>query len=162
MLEIVKYGDPILAQIAKEVSKFDYELEKRIFEMHEAMIRDHGIGLAAPQVGDPRRIFIVGIEDEPLRVFINPRINAMSEQTSEYEEGCLSFPGLYFTVVRPSAVEIEAFDVSGKKFKLNADGLLARVIQHEFDHLDGILFIERISPAKRRRALAHYDRMLSM
>jgi len=162
MLEIVKYGDPILVQTAKEVSQFDYKLEKRIFEMQEAMIRDHGIGLAAPQVGDSRRIFIVGIEDEPLRVFINPRITATSEQTSEYEEGCLSFPGLYFTVVRPSAVEIEAFDVSGKKFKLNADGLLSRVIQHEFDHLDGILFIERISPAKRRRALAHYDRMLNM
>jgi len=98
----------------------------------------------------------------PFRVFINPRIIATSAETIEYEEGCLSFPGLFLLFVRPIAVEIEAFDLSGKAFKVHADDLLARVIQHEYDHLDGILYIDRVSPAKRRRALAHYNRSLTM
>ncbi len=162
MLDIVLYGEPILIQKAQEIKEFDHDLEKLAGDMHDAMKRDHGIGLAAPQVGASKRLFVVGLDNEPLRIFINPRIVAMSEKTSEYEEGCLSFPGLYFTVVRPSAVDIEAFDIRGKPFRLSADGLLARVIQHEYDHLDGILFIDRVSPAKRRRALAHYSRMLTM
>ncbi len=162
MLDIVKYGDPVLTLKANEVTEFNLDIEKLVFEMHDAMIRDRGMGLAAPQVGVSLRVFIVGIDAEPLRVFINPKITAASEETSEYEEGCLSFPGLYFNVTRPAAVDIEAFDTRGKHFKLRADGILARVIQHENDHLDGILFIDRISPAKRRRALAHYSRMMSM
>ncbi len=162
MLEIVKYGEPVLVQKAQDVKEFGRKLETLIADMHDALKRDRGIGLAAPQVGVSKRLFIVGLDDEPLRVFINPRIIASSEETCEYEEGCLSFPGLYFGVVRPSAVDIEALDMYGKPFRLSADGLLARVIQHEYDHLDGILFIDRISPAKRRRALAHYSRMLNM
>jgi len=162
MLNIVMYGEPILVQNTQEVKEFDQNLEKLVIDMHDAMNRDHGIGLAAPQVDVSKRLFVVGLDNEPLRVFINPRVVAMSEETSEYEEGCLSFPGLYFTVVRPAAVDIEAVDVRGKPFRLSADGLLARVIQHEYDHLDGILFIDRVSPAKRRRALAHYSRMLNM
>ncbi len=162
MLEIVKYGEPVLVQKAQDVKEFDRKLETLVADMHDVLKRDRGIGLAAPQVGVSKRLFIVGLDDEPLRIFINPRIVASSEETCEYEEGCLSFPGLYFGVVRPSAVDIEAFDIHGKPFKLSADGLLARVIQHEYDHLDGILFIDRVSPAKRRRALAHYSRMLNM
>ncbi len=162
MLGIVKYGELVLTQKANEVTEFNLNLEKLVFEMHDAMVRDHGMGLAAPQVGVSLRVFIVGIDGEPLRVFINPKITAASEETSEYEEGCLSFPGLYFNVTRPSAVEIEAVDVRGKPFKMSADGILARVIQHEYDHLDGVLFIDRISPAKRRRAMAHFSRMMSM
>jgi len=162
MLDIVKYGEPVLTQPAREVNEFNLDLEKLVFEMHDAMVRDHGMGLAAPQVGVSLRVFIVGIDGEPLRVFINPKITAASEETSEYEEGCLSFPGLYFNVTRPAAVDIEAVDVRGRPFKLNADGILARVIQHEYDHLDGVLFIDRISPAKRRRAMAHFSRMMNM
>jgi peptide deformylase len=162
MLEIVKYGEPVLVQKAQDVKEFDRKLETLVADMHDALKRDRGIGLAAPQVGVSKRLFIVSLDDEPLRIFINPRIVASSKETCEYEEGCLSFPGLYFGVVRPSAVDIEALDMQGKPFKLSADGLLARVIQHEYDHLDGILFIDRVSPAKRRRALAHYSRMLNM
>ncbi len=162
MLTIVKYGEPVLTQRAHEVTDFNLDLEKLVFEMHDTMVRDRGIGLAAPQVGVSLRVFIVGIDGEPLRIFINPKITATSEETVEYEEGCLSFPGLYFNVTRPAAVDIEAVDVRGKPFKLNADGILARVIQHEYDHLDGVLFIDRISPAKRRRAMAHYSRMMNM
>ncbi|MDH7484371.1 MAG: peptide deformylase [Spirochaetales bacterium] len=162
MFDIVTYGEPVLTQKAEDVTSFGSELEQIVADMHAAMRLDHGIGLAAPQVGISKRIFIVGLEDEPLRVFINPVITGMSKETSEYEEGCLSFPGLYFNVVRPAAVEIEAYDIKGKKFQIKADGLLARVIQHEYDHLEGILFIDRISPVKRARALAHYHRMLKM
>ncbi len=162
MLNIVTYGDPVLTKKAQEISAFEHDLEKIVIDMQDEMPRDHGIGLAAPQVGISKRLFLVGLDDEPLRIFVNPRIVAMSEETNEYEEGCLSFPGLYFTVVRPSAIDIEAFDIKGKPFRISADGLLARVIQHEYDHLDGILFIDRVSPAKRRRALAHYSRMLNM
>lgn len=162
MLEIVTYGNPILTEKAKEVTEFGPNLEKTIEEMHLAMRQDRGIGLAAPQVAIGLRLFIVELDDEPLRVFINPRITALSQETSEYEEGCLSFPGLYFNVVRPSAVEIEAQDAHGQSFRLKAEGLLARVIQHEYDHLEGVLFIDRISPLKRRRALAHYQKLLNM
>ena len=162
MLDVVKYGEPVLTEKAKDVAAFDAALEKLVRGMHETMIHDRGMGLAAPQVGVSLRVFIVGIDGEPLRVFINPKITAASEETSEYEEGCLSFPGLYFNVERPTAVEVEAFDTHGTPFKLSADGILARVIQHENDHLDGVLFIDRISPAKRRRALAHYSRMMNM
>ncbi|MEN6499194.1 MAG: peptide deformylase [Rectinema sp.] len=162
MLDIVKYGEPVLVQKALDIQDFGRKLATLVTDMHDAMKRDRGIGLAAPQVGVSQRLFIVGLDDEPLRVFINPRVIAASEETSEYEEGCLSFPGLYFGVVRPSAVDIEAFDIQGKPFRISADGLLGRVIQHEYDHLDGILFIDRVSPAKRRRALAHYSRMLNM
>ncbi len=162
MLNIVLYGEPILIQKAQKVKEFDQNLERLTLDMYEAMKHDNGIGLAAPQVGISARLFVVGLENEPPRIFINPRIVAMSEESSEYEEGCLSFPGLYFTVARPSAVDIEAVDIRGRPFRLSADGLLARVIQHEYDHLDGILFIDRVSPAKRRRALAHYSRMLNM
>lgn len=162
MLDIVTYGEPVLTEKANEVTEFNSDLERLVHEMHDAMIRDHGMGLAAPQVGVSLRVFIVSIDGEPLRVFINPKITAASEQTSEYEEGCLSFPGLYFNVTRPAAVEVGASDVLGRPFKLSADGILARVIQHEYDHLEGVLFIDRISPAKRRRALAHYGRMMNM
>jgi peptide deformylase len=162
MLDIVKYGEPVLVQKALDIQEFGRKLATLVADMHEAMKRDRGIGLAAPQVGVSQRLFLVGLDDEPLRVFINPRIVALSDETSEYEEGCLSFPGLYFNVVRPSAVDIEALDIHGKPFRLSADGLLARVIQHEYDHLDGILFVDRVSPAKRRRALAHYSRTLNM
>ena len=162
MLNILTYGESILTEKANEITEFDQSLKRLIEEMHEAMQRDHGIGLAAPQVGIPKRLFIIDIDDEPLRVFINPHIVASSQETTELEEGCLSFPGLYFTVVRPLAVDIEAVDMHGKPFRISADGLLARVIQHEYDHLDGILFVDRVSPSKRKRALTHYGRMLKM
>lgn len=162
MFNILTYGESILSEKAHEVTEFDHSLEQLIQGMHEVMLRNNGIGLAASQVGIPRRLFIVGIGDEPLRVFINPHIIARSQETTEFEEGCLSFPGLYFNVVRPLAVDIEAIDMHGKPLRISADGLLARVIQHEYDHLDGILFIDRVSPVKRKRALAHYGRMLNM
>lgn len=162
MLDIVKYGESILVQKAEGVTDFTHDIEKLVLDMRDTLLANDGVGLAAPQVGISKRIFIVCLENEPMRAFINPRIVATSEDTVEYEEGCLSFPGLYFNVSRPAAVDIEAFDVHGKPFKLSADGFLARVIQHEYDHLDGMLYIDRVSPLKRKRALAHYGRMLKV
>jgi len=162
MLEVVTYGNEILEQKAEPVTEFDEQLAETIAQMFEAMKRDHGIGLAAPQVALKKRLFITDVEGDKRRVFINPEIIMTSPELSEYEEGCLSFPGLYFVVKRPASVTIQACNEKGKPFTLDADGLLARVILHEYDHLEGKLFIDRIPPMRRERALLHYRRLVKM
>ena len=162
MLDIVLYGDPILERKADPVTEFNADLEVLVEEMFDAMKRDRGIGLAAPQVSVSKRIFVVEADDDKRRVFINPEIIMTSPEIAEYEEGCLSFPGLYFMVKRPASLRIQAFNEKGRPFVLEADGLLARVILHENDHLDGKLFIDRITPFKKERALLHYGKMLKM
>lgn len=162
MLEIVTYGDPVLERKAEPVLEFDDKVAVLAAEMFEAMKREHGIGLAAPQVSVLKRLFVTDVEGDKHRTFINPEIIMTSHELAEYEEGCLSFPGLYFVVKRPANVQIQAFNEKGKPFMMDADGLLARVILHEYDHLDGKLFIDRISPFKKERALLHYRRLLKM
>ncbi|HEY9053422.1 MAG TPA: peptide deformylase [Rectinemataceae bacterium] len=162
MKDVVTYGDPVLEKKAEAVKDFDSNLAALVEDMFEAMRRDRGIGLAAPQVGVSSRVFVVEIEGDKRRVFVNPEIVSTSPETCEYEEGCLSFPGLYFNVKRAASVKIQAFDEKGKAFTLEAEGLLARVILHEYDHLDGTLFIERISAFKKERALAQYKKLLRM
>jgi len=162
MLDIVMYGDPILERIAEPVTEFGMGIELLVEEMFDAMKRDHGIGLAAPQINLSKRIFVIEADDDMKRVFINPEIIMTSPDLAEYEEGCLSFPGLYFMVKRPASLRIQAFNEKGRPFSLDADGLLARVILHENDHLDGKLFIDRITPLKKARALLHFSKMLKM
>jgi len=162
MIDIVKYGDPVLERMALAVTEFDGELSKFVDELFVSMEEDHGIGLAAPQVGRSIRIFVTEIDDDKKRVFINPEIIMTSPELVEYEEGCLSFPGLYFMVKRPASLRMQAFNEKGKPFTLEAEGLLARVILHENDHLDGRLFIDRITPLKRERALMHLKKLLKM
>lgn len=162
MLEVVTYGDPILEKPTEPVTEFDENLAALCEEMFEVMRRDHGIGLAAPQVGLSKRIFVTNVDDDKKRIFINPEIVMTSPDLVEYEEGCLSFPGLYFVVKRSSVLRIQAFNEKGRPFTVEADGLLARVILHEYDHLQGKLFIERITPFKKERALQHYKRMIKM
>lgn len=162
MLEVVTYGDPILEKPTEPVTEFDENLAALCEEMFEVMRRDHGIGLAAPQVGLSKRIFVTNVDDDKKRIFINPEIVMTSPDLVEYEEGCLSFPGLYFVVKRSSALRIQAFNEKGRPFTVEADGLLARVILHEYDHLQGKLFIERITPFKKERVLQHYKRMIKM
>ncbi len=152
----------ILEKKAEPVAEFDEGLAGLCEEMFEAMKRDHGIGLAAPQVGISRRVFVTDVDEDKKRVFINPEIVMTSTDLVEYEEGCLSFPGLYFVVKRASSLRIQAFNEKGRPFTIEADGLLARVILHEYDHLDGKLFIDRITPLKKERALQHYRRMIKM
>ena len=142
-MRITKLGEDILREKAEPVAEINDEIRALAAEMFDAMIEADGIGLAGPQAGRKLRIFVVMIDDGVRRVFINPQIISTSKETSEYEEGCLSIPQVYETITRPSKIKVQAFDENGKPFTLEADGLLARVIQHEYDHLDGILFIDR-------------------
>jgi len=157
---IVKFGDPVLEIPAAEVTSFDDGLKKLVEDMFESMYAARGVGLAAPQIGISKRIAVVDVtfkEDPDARlVLINPVIIS-KEGRQRSSEGCLSIPGLYTDVVRSSWVRIQAWNARGRPFSLTADGYLGRVIQHEFDHLNGILFIDRIDPKKKQRLLAGYE-----
>jgi len=121
--------------------------------MFEALEQHNGVGLAGPQVGLLRRIFITNVEGDGPRVFINPSIIETSQETTKYEEGCLSIPGNWGDVVRSKVVKVQAWNEKGRSFTLEAGGLLARVILHEYDHLEGVLFIDRLPEAKREKIL---------
>ncbi len=142
--KIILHPDPILEEVCDPVEKFDKKLYKLLDDMYETMIAYDGVGLAAPQIGIKKQIAVVDIDDDngPLEL-INPRIlEAGGEQTGP--EGCLSFPGLYGEVSRPYYVKIKAQDRKGKFFIIEAEDYLARVIQHEIDHLHGILFTSKV------------------
>lgn len=145
---IVIYGDPVLREVSKEVEHFDEELQNLVSDMIDTVKKANGLGLAAVQIGVAKRVFLVDLSaidlTEKLRVFINPEI-IETEGESEFEEGCLSFPGIYQKIVRPGRVRIKAFDLEGNAFEMNVDGLAARAILHEYDHLEGILFIDQMS-----------------
>jgi peptide deformylase len=160
MLEVLKIGDAVLAAKAEPVTEFGDELAKTAAEMFLAMERDRGIGLAAPQVGISKRFFVTSIEGDKPRFFANPEIVMTSEEQVDYEEGCLSVPGVYAKIKRPARVRVQAFTEKGRPFALDAEGLLARVILHENDHLNGVLFVDRLTRAKRERVLAEYARKL--
>lgn len=143
-------------QPASEVEGVDGDLAAYAQEMIDTMHQAKGIGLAGPQVGRLERLFVVHVPDDEPRVFINPRIVAASPEEGPWEEGCLSIPGVYADVTRPLEITVEALDSGGNPFRMDADGLLARVIQHEHDHLDGVLFIDHLSRRRRERLLKHY------
>jgi peptide deformylase len=157
MVSIIRLGDPALRKHSSIVADINGDIRTLIQEMAEAMDRDRGVGLAAVQVGQLLRLFITRVPGDTLRAFINPDILETSIEQKPFEEGCLSIPGLYTDVVRPTSVRIQAWSARGRPFSLTADGYLGRVIQHEFDHLNGILFIDRIEPKKRQRLLAGYE-----
>ncbi|MED1469583.1 peptide deformylase [Bacillus salipaludis] len=142
--KIVNYPAEILEQPCKPVIKFDRKLGKLLDDMYDTMIQYDGVGLAAPQIGLDVRIAIVDIDDEHGTIeLINPRLlEANGEQTGP--EGCLSFPGLFGDVTRANYVKIEALNRKGKKYTFEAEGFLARAIQHEMDHLDGVLFTSKV------------------
>ncbi len=142
-MRITKLGEEILREKAAPVEEINDEIRALAAEMFDAMLEADGVGLAGPQAGRKLRIFVALADDEVRRVFINPQIIATSPETSDYEEGCLSIPQVYESITRPAKVTVQAFDEYGKPFTLEADGLLARIIQHEYDHLEGILFIDR-------------------
>ena len=163
VLPIYVYGAPILREETEDVEADSEGLQRLIDDMIETMQGAEGIGLAAPQVGRPERVFVVdltpmqeeaereGIELPPQpMVFVNPEIAGESEEECEFEEGCLSIPDLRENVVRPERIRIEYLDRRFEPQALEVGALLARVIQHEYDHLEGILFIDRISAFKRR------------
>lgn len=140
---IVLLGDPVLRQKAKRVTRFDPSIQQLIDDMIETLRDAPGLGLAAPQVGVPLRIVVIDV-DEKITVLCNPEITAM-EGEYEPEEGCLSVPGYVANVKRALKVTVKAKNRRGKEIKIKADELLAHVIQHEVDHLDGILFIDRLA-----------------
>ena len=148
-LEIFKLGSKTLRIEAKRISKVDNQIRNLAKDMLQSMYSAKGIGLAGPQVGISKELLVIDInfEDsaaEPL-ILINPEITAFGSTLNTYEEGCLSIPGVYLNVVRPSTIKLKFRDEMGRPRKMNADGLLARCIQHEVDHLKGVLFIDRVT-----------------
>jgi peptide deformylase len=157
-MQILTLGNELLRQKASPIADIDGDVAKLAQDMLETMKTGRGIGLAGPQVGLGKRIFVVQVDNDVPRVFINPSIIQTSPELVEYEEGCLSIPAMYADVVRPEMVRIQAWNERGRPFTLDAEGLLARVIQHEYDHLEGTLFIDRLSELKRERLVALYEK----
>ncbi len=143
ILDITKLGEDVLRQKAEPIAEVNDEIRKLAEDMIETMIDADGVGLAGPQVNKSLRIFVAMADDDVKRVFINPQIIKTSEELCDYEEGCLSIPQVYESITRPARVTVQALNEKGKPFTLEAEGLLARIIQHENDHLDGILYIDR-------------------
>lgn len=141
--EIRKNGDEILTKVCKEVKSFDEKLAILLDDMYDTMTDSDGVGLAAPQVGILKRAVVIDVGDGKIEL-INPKIIA-EEGTQNGSEGCLSVPGVYGEVERPYKVTAEAYDRNGKKFKITGEGLLARAICHETEHLEGKLFLERVT-----------------
>ena len=153
ILQILEFPDPKLRKVAEPVTVFDEKLEVLIEDMLETMYEAEGIGLAATQVDVHKRLLLIDVSenrDSP-QVFINPEIEILEDELSEYDEGCLSVPGFYETVSRPRMVKVIAQDSKGEKFEQVAKNILATCIQHEIDHLDGKLFVDYLSILKRQR-----------
>jgi peptide deformylase len=156
-MKIITLGDELLRQKTVKIEKIDKEIEDIAKEMLEIIKRDKGIGLAGPQIGFMKRIFVVHVEGDEERVFINPSILETSHETAKFEEGCLSVPGVYANVIRSESIKVQAWNEKGRPFTLESGGLLARVIQHEYDHLNGILFIDHIPEKTREKLLLKYE-----
>lgn len=153
VLQIVHYPHPALVHKSRPLKRVDDELRDMIRQMFGLMYEAKGIGLAANQVALPYRMFVLNLTGDPTqpdeeRVFLNPVVSR-HKGNAEAEEGCLSLPGLYAQVRRPEAVRLNAYNLAGEEVSLDLEGLFARAVQHEVDHLDGVLFIDRLSPTAR-------------
>lgn len=161
VLEILEFPDSRLRTVAKPVENVDDRVRQLIDDMFETMYDAPGIGLAASQINVHEQIVVIDVSDdrsEPL-VFINPEITVIDQDTFEYDEGCLSVPGFYETVVRPQHIRVKALDRNGEPFEMEPEGLLAVCIQHENDHLLGKLFVDYISPLKRNRIRSKLEKL---
>jgi len=160
---LVILPDPVLRQVSKPVERVDDELRRFADDMLETMYDAPGIGLAAIQIGEPRRMLVIDLakEDEPKapHVIINPEIVASGDGVSVYEEGCLSIPDYYAEVERPDTVTVKYLDRDGKEQLIEADGLMATCLQHEIDHLNGVLFIDHISKLKRDMVVRKFRKL---
>jgi len=164
--KIVLMGEPVLREEAAPVEEtaFGQELEALVADMFETMYHADGVGLAAPQIGISLRVLVVDVRDEEdpnggKYALVNPVIVASSRERDRQSEGCLSIPGLEEVVERPWAVEVQGMDPSGNPVTIEAEGLLSRALQHEVDHLDGVLFPDRVSPLKRRMLLKKWKKI---
>ena len=154
-LDIRTFGDPVLKTRAAPVESFDESLVRLTQDMLATMRDNEGVGLAATQVGRLKRVFVAAIEDDEY-VVVNPVLTDISETTETATEGCLSIPGIQVDVERPTAVTISGQDVSGKPLQIEASDLLARVLQHEVDHLDGVLILDRTDRESRKAAMREW------
>lgn len=156
-MDILTHPNPALKQHAVDVERFgDRDLKDLVRAMARAMYDAPGVGLAATQVGVMSRVLVYDV-DEGLVALCNPRIVETSGETEVVEEGCLSLPGIEVPIERPSSLTCEAFDLAGEPVRIEAAGLLARVLQHEIDHLDGVLIIDRATPEERKAAIQRYN-----
>ena len=163
--DLTLYPAPVLRRAAAPVEAFDDELERTVAAMFELMFASRGVGLAAPQVGLKKRILVLNDEGDPEKpelnlVLINPRIVDRKGKRTKYEEGCLSFPGIYAEVERPAQCTVEAQDLKGETFTAEYDGFRSRIIQHEYDHLEGVLLVDRMSPADKLRNKALLEELV--
>jgi len=154
---ITTYGNPVLRQKAHAVETIDSEIKRVCESMVEAMIRANGVGLAAPQIGVSKRIIVLDL-DGAFHILINPEFVDVSGEEDESQEGCLSVPGVEAPVVRKRRACVRGVTLDGKETEVEGEGLIARALQHEIDHLDGILFIDHLSPARRQSILKEYTR----
>lgn len=153
ILDILEFPDPQLRTIARPVKAVDERIQQLVSDMTETMYHAEGIGLAATQVNVHRQVVVIDVSEErdtPL-VFINPSIEVLDPELHNYQEGCLSVPGYYEEVSRPTGVKVSALNEQGEAFEITAEGILAVCIQHEIDHLNGKLFVDYISALKRNR-----------
>ena len=147
------FGDPVLRKVADEVADIDSKLVKLSQDMLQTMYEEPGIGLAAPQVGVQRRLFVYDLgQGEGPRTLVNPVIKESDGEWS-YEEGCLSVPGLSWEIVRPKVIHITGYDLDGNEVSIEADELESRLFQHELDHLDGVMLIDRLDRRTRKKAM---------
>ena len=154
---ILTAPDPRLQAVSTDVEKVDAEIRKLVDDMADSMYAADGIGLAAVQIGVPKRVIVIDLDQKEgkknPRAFINPKITWASEETAVFEEGCLSVPEIWDDVERPARIKAEYLDRDGSKQLLEADGILATCLQHEMDHLNGVLFIDHLSRLKRSMAI---------
>jgi peptide deformylase len=153
LAQIRQYPDPVLRMAARDVEDFDEDLRRLVDRMKRLMKDAYGVGLAGNQVGMLRRLFVFQKDEDEVAALVNPRIVERSEETDVDEEGCLSIQGIRIPVERSLAITIEAKDEEGRDVRLELEGLTARVAQHEIDHLDGTLILDRTDDESRRRAL---------
>jgi peptide deformylase len=158
-LDIRTFGDPVLKTRAAPVETFDDSLARLTEEMLATMRENDGVGLAANQVGRLKRVLVASVEDEDY-VIVNPVLSALSETTEQGQEGCLSIPGINVEVDRPTAVTVTGQDASGEPLRIEAKDMLARVLQHEVDHLDGVLILDRTDRQSRKAAMREWREQL--
>lgn len=153
---LTRYPAPVLRKVAQPVAEFDQELRDTVAAMFELMYASKGVGLAAPQVGLRKRILVLDPEGDPEAedskplVLVNPRLIELTGEPSTYTEGCLSFPEIFAEVVRPERCKVEAYTPEGERFEAEYEGFTSRVVQHEYDHLEGVLLVDRMSAADKR------------
>ena len=162
--DVVLFPDPVLRRETEEITAFDDELKGVVEGMFERMFESQGVGLAAPQVGLSMRLFVLndeGDRDKPERnlALINPTIKSFGGKKTRHEEGCLSLPGVHADITRPEKCVVHHFDVEGNEVEKEYDGFVARIIQHEYDHLQGVLLVDRMTPSDKLRNRAAVDEL---